>query len=137
MGRPSASVMKMQVMARLGLDERAEYEALAALNDVNLSELMRMSLEYSKEHFRKQGEESTKRRKNLPHGVTPLLEEQAMSELILDLNNGDIIKLAPGDILTPKSKALHRFLQLIWNPEQTELSRKALDKIAERISRVP
>jgi hypothetical protein len=122
-----------QIMTRLVNSDRAEYEALAAANEVSLSELMRKSLELSKEHFRKEAERVIKTRENLPHGVTPAAEDAALSELIKRLAMGESIHLKLRDAFTPRSKAIYRLLQTVWADEHTETSKRTLDKIAGRV----
>lgn len=123
-----------QIMARMSLEDRAEFEALAALNDVSLSELMRDALDYARNHLRKTGEEAANRRANLPHGVTRSLEEEALEDLVTRLNAGEPILIKFRDILTPASKALYRFLSLVWQEQPGENSSKTLEKIAVRVN---
>lgn len=122
-----------QVMARIPLEDRAEYEILAALNGLSLSEYMRQCMEHSRPHFRKLGEEAAKRRDSLPHGVTQAMEDTALGELIADLNSGYPITLKLRDVFTPRSKALLRVLQLVWQVDPDDNTRKALERVSDKV----
>lgn len=131
-----ASTATSQVMARLALDDRAKYEALAALNDITLSELMRQSLELAEPQLRLSGEEAAKKRANLPHGVTQRAEDEALESLVVRLNAGELVSFKLRDALSPMSKALYRFLSLIWQVDTGENSKKFLDKLAIRVNEI-
>jgi hypothetical protein len=128
------AVNMTQVMARITLDERAEIEALADMNGINSSELIRQAVELAKAEFRRRGEERLKQLELASkHGVTTRMEDEALEKLIQELNRGDAITLEATALLSPKSKAVFRFLSIVWQQSPGELSQEVIELFALRV----
>ena len=108
-----------QIVLRCSNEERLELDALAALNGIGLSDLVRQCTEIAKAHFKKEGELAARRRANTPHGVTPSMEETALEQLIREIGRNESITLPLKDVLSPKAKAVYRLLQIVWADEPT------------------